>query len=141
MSTADLTALDSQWKYALHINCIRITFILSKIFTLNWYMKIDSVLIKFHIKYAELILKLEKKINTHVIILTHIIDYMQKRGCRGHDQCWDKWIEKNPVCFSFLFTEKLNCSAKKPLHKQQTNTWISGKYCIIFFCTMFVMAI
>jgi len=24
MSTADLTALDSQWKYALHYNCIRI---------------------------------------------------------------------------------------------------------------------
>ena len=48
-------------------------------------MKIDSVLINFHIKYAELILKLEKKINTYVIILTHRIDYMQKRGCRGHD--------------------------------------------------------
>ena len=48
-------------------------------------MKIDSVLIRFHIKYAELILKLEKKINTHVIILTHIIDYLQKRGCHGHD--------------------------------------------------------
>ena len=41
--------------------------------------------IKFHIKYAELILKLEKKINTQVIILTHRIDYMQKRGCCGHD--------------------------------------------------------
>jgi hypothetical protein len=25
MSTADLTALDSQWKYALHYNCIGIS--------------------------------------------------------------------------------------------------------------------
>ena len=50
-------------------------------------------------------------------------------------------VKKNPVCFYFLCTEKLNCSAKEPLHKQQANTLISGKYCIIFFCTMFVMAI
>ena len=28
-------------------------------------------------------------------------------------------LNKKPVCFYFLFTEKLNCSAKKPLHKQQ----------------------
>jgi len=30
---------------------------------------------------------------------------------------------KKPVCFYFLVTEKLNCSAKKKktLHKQQTN--------------------
>ena len=26
-------------------------------------------------------------------------------------------LKKKPVCFYFLFTEKLNCSAKKTLHK------------------------
>jgi len=31
----------------------------------------------------------------------------------GYDQCLDKWIKKKTVCFYFLFTEKLNCSANK----------------------------
>jgi hypothetical protein len=57
-------------------------------------------------------------------------------------QCLDKWIGKKTVCFYFLFTKKLNCSAKKNhFINNKQNTWISWKYCIIFFCTMFVMAI
>ena len=60
----------------------------------------------------------------------------------GHDQCLDKWIEKKTSLFLFSFYRKIELQWKKnPLHKQQTNIWISGKYCIIFFCTMFVMAI
>jgi len=33
MSTADLIALDSQWKYALHHNCIRIFILPSR----SWF--------------------------------------------------------------------------------------------------------
>jgi hypothetical protein len=42
------------------------------------------------------------------------------------------WKKTSLFLFSFYRKIELQCK-KTPLHKQQTNTWISGKYCIIFF--------